>query len=301
MYQSLFVICSLLVGIAEAAAVADDPTIDATIRGVLARSPGAFSERIPYIELTQTSGDGPFPLQCALVLPGDDFVIDAIAPFMDQSVVVTGEFRVHPKVLQKDGSRTTEYDIVVRTLSVDGRKAPIIGPTSPDGKWIAVQYKNGLRIYDTTTNIGKEIFPSVDMPTESAVNWNATARFSPTGKYVYASQGLSSSLWQLPGLNRIELKLANHDERDLVLAFSQFSQDARFLVMDAYQDKKHLGLSIAFRTKTGEESTRMKFDTDGDCTFSFLPDGRLLVVDPEDSMRLINLDTGEKQAFMKKK
>ena len=273
---------------------ADEPLMDISVKGVLVRSPGAFSEKIPYVKLTQKNakGEETYKASWKLVLPGGEAVIEAISKCMDKEVAIHGQLLVHPHAKQKDGSKLTEHVLHVSKLTLIKERDTILANPN-DGRWIVFTWNNGLSLIDQETGKTHKIYDAVESDDQSQINWEASAKISPDGQYLYARQGLEDSFYSLPDMNAISFKPKADNTELITLGYRGFSPDGKLVVMDAYRRAKIPDTIVVFKAASGKEVSRVEFDQGRfNRQYHFANMNKALVVVEDKQVTVLHMDTG---------
>ena len=315
MHRTACISTILLFTLAAGSQAADHAPIQATLQGVLDVSPNAAVPGYLRLNGAATSQFGPL---VALILPGDEFGNPkAWVGLLGREVLVTGQLQIGKDILQKDGALRKDLSVTVQQMQFADSREYIVGPCSPDGRWVAVSYRNGLKLYDTTRRRkGHEIYPPFGAPPGSQINWSSSARFSPCGKYVVTSRGLDNDVWSLPDVQRVEFHNGPNEppaaarnvggdrrpkEPAEVFDFvGDFSANGKYLIKWLVVPKGIVFEMVVYRMETGESVARLPItERVGHPQTAFLPDGHTLAVIDKDMVTLLSLSTGKQLASVR--
>ena len=276
------------------AALADEPLTEVSVKGVLVRSPGAYSEKIPYVELTQKNAKGAetYKASWKLVVPGGDAVIEALSKCMDKEVTIHGQLFVHPNAKQKDGSKSTEYALHVSKLTLIKERDTILSNPN-NGRWVVFTWNNGLSVIDKEAGKTHKVYDAVESDDLSQINWEASASISGDGKYLYARQGLEDSFYSLPDMKAISFKPKADNTELITLGYRGFSPDGKFVVMDGYRRAKIPDTIVVFEAASGKEVSRVEFDQGRfNRQYHFAKRNKALVIFEDQQITVLHMDTG---------
>jgi hypothetical protein len=227
--------------------------IEVTVRGKLVH--GKTVDSIDSKELFVSSDQADGEVLFRLAWHGNHHANASIEELVDQEVIIVGQLKRDQKVRSR-ANEAVRYEITVTGMSIAKTGETIIGT---NGRWIVFSYGSGLTISDKDSGKTHVIYKPSDHNAASAVNWSASAEFSPSGQFMYSRSGLNDHLWQLPDFKPIEFKTVPDRKSMITLGYGGFVDGEKFLVMHGYSRPKIPDSLLVFNTKTGEELARIDF------------------------------------------